>query len=462
MRHHDNDRRSARQRVTAIGLGLLVGLGATGTAGAGLAAANDLCGSLQSIVVPGGEVLCTHGDDRHLLDLAAAVLADEVLDGADDALEAVSDAIDAPSLATALDAPVLGALGSTSVSPAPRGEDEAVAAAEQRSNRVDAAVPSLPPLCLGDGTDGARVQVVAVDVRGSGVAPASDADLRRWAGQVEWTFVTSAERDGGSRNVRWATRGADGGCELAIARLTVDPADVDGFQATVTTLAEAGFARPDHKYLAFVADDAMCGLGTVPLDDTAGFDNAANHRVGYSRIDAPCWDSADTGWYSVAAHELSHNLGAVQASAPHSNGSHHCTDEWDLMCYAEGEQDVTVACRDDVRETEGEGDHNNRLLDCGGDDYFNAADDVTGYLGQHWNIAHAQHLHGAPQPPAEPEPAPKQAEPAPQDPEEEDEDEAQLLPTLLPPPGPTAAPASRLATAVLDWLLELVTALGRA
>ena len=43
-----------------------------------------------------------------------------------------------------------------------------------------------------------------------------------------------------------------------------------------------------------------------------------------------CW--VDT----VAAHELLHTLGAVQASAPNATDYGHCTDEWDVMCYRDG------------------------------------------------------------------------------------------------------------------------------
>ena len=49
--------------------------------------------------------------------------------------------------------------------------------------------------------------------------------------------------------------------------------------------------------------------------------------------DAPAqsWQPA-----SVALHEVTHTLGAVQNGAPHSSKAGHCTDEWDIMCYADG------------------------------------------------------------------------------------------------------------------------------
>ena len=71
-------------------------------------------------------------------------------------------------------------------------------------------------------------------------------------------------------------------------------------------------------------------------------------------------------------HEMAHNLGAVQGDAPNSTGnpggiaSGHCTDEWDVMCYADGgprERD-DLPVRDAVRTV-------TETFDCGGDDYFN-------------------------------------------------------------------------------------------
>src|SRR4029453_2380371 len=35
----------------------------------------------------------------------------------------------------------------------------------------------------------------------------------------------------------------------------------------------------------------------------------------------------------TAIHEISHNLGAVQRSAPHHSASWHCIDEADILCY---------------------------------------------------------------------------------------------------------------------------------
>jgi hypothetical protein len=86
-------------------------------------------------------------------------------------------------------------------------------------------------------------------------------------------------------------------------------------------------------------------------------------------------------------HEITHNLGAVQGSAPNSTGevggvaAGHCVDEQDIMCYADGGPNnamrlVCPALSGSVTET----------YDCGGDDYFNATPPVGSWLASHWNL----------------------------------------------------------------------------
>ncbi len=296
------------------------------------------CGGLEEIELPDGQVLCTHGPDE--------------------------------GLATAdTDQPYAGAPNSP--------------------------LPTAPVQCYDDGRSGARVEVLSLSADGTA---AGTADIRRWVGQVEWTFNQSAARDGGRRHVRWVTQAAaGGGCQVAVTPVQVPPEALVDFPSTVSTLAELGYTRSDRKYLLFTAtSQGLCGIGTAPNDDRASADNRSNVAVGYARVDSDCWATADTGHYSVAAHELTHTLGAVQASAPHVTTNRHCTDEWDLMCYDDGSgQGTTVRCEDDYDTSVAEADLNNRLLDCGRDDYFNAGR-PTGYLADHWNVAASIFLSTAP------------------------------------------------------------------
>jgi hypothetical protein len=94
-------------------------------------------------------------------------------------------------------------------------------------------------------------------------------------------------------------------------------------------------------------------------------------------------------------HEITHNLGAVQGSAPHSTGlvggvpAGHCFDEQDVMCYRDGgpNNTMTTTCpwrTGEVQET----------YDCGGDDYFSATPAPGSWLADHWNVYNSDFLGG--------------------------------------------------------------------
>ena len=68
--------------------------------------------------------------------------------------------------------------------------------------------------------------------------------------------------------------------------------------------------------MMFADANAFCGIGSL-YDDASrtGNDNDGRY-ASYSRIDANCWSSRSS---SVPAHELTHNLGGVLATAPACN-----------------------------------------------------------------------------------------------------------------------------------------------
>src|SRR5207248_4842237 len=95
-------------------------------------------------------------------------------------------------------------------------------------------------------------------------------------------------------------------------------------------------------------------------------------------------------------HELGHNLGAVNDSAPNSSKAGHCLDEYDVMCYNDsGGLKTHVVCTDRAHD---------QRLDCNHDDYYNTNPSPGSYLTNHWNVADNQFLiHGdttSPPPPA--------------------------------------------------------------
>lgn len=229
------------------------------------------------------------------------------------------------------------------------------------------------PSCSGDGADGKRVQPLYVreettPSRYSTVLPL----LLNEVANVDDVFAVSAQRTGGVRRVRWV----HSGCVPVIAEVVVPAGTLASFSLTINALAGLGFDDPNRKYLAFTEASVLCGIGTY-YTDRRPTDNANDgYRASYARVDTRCWAGGDI---SVAAHELTHNLGGVLPTAPHGTSSGHCWDDNDLMCYADGSGAVLQAtCADPTLE---------RLLDCNGDDYFNTAPASGSWLAQNWNTA---------------------------------------------------------------------------
>jgi hypothetical protein len=126
------------------------------------------------------------------------------------------------------------------------------------------------------------------------------------------------------------------------------------------------------------------GQGELWGDDSPGAGNLANG----GELNAVAYGSGATYFSSnnqatgdiVPLHEITHMLGGVQDSAPHSTRAGHCFDEYDVECYADGGTygqpgNMTYAC----------GSSSNQVYDCGGDDYFSASPGGGSYLATKWN-----------------------------------------------------------------------------
>ena len=229
------------------------------------------------------------------------------------------------------------------------------------------------PSCSGDGTDGKRVQPLYVreestPSRYSSVLPL----LLNEVANVDDVFAVSAQRTGGVRRVRWV----HAGCVPVLPEVVLPAGSLGSFGSTISALQAAGYADPDRKYLAFTDASTLCGIGTYYTDSRPAANANDGYRASYARVDARCWSG---GGISVAAHELTHNLGGVLPTAPHVTSLGHCWDDNDLMCYDDGSgSPLQTVCADAAAE---------RLLDCNGDDYFNTAPAADTWLAQNWNTA---------------------------------------------------------------------------
>jgi hypothetical protein len=129
----------------------------------------------------------------------------------------------------------------------------------------------------------------------------------------------------------------------------------------------AGYTRTDRKYLEFVDANVYCGIGGFAGDTTprATPTGPTTARSTHARTTA-------AGSPGVAAHELGHNLGAVNNNAPNAS-ARRALHRRVRRHVLQGRADTVLrtACADQA--------HDNRL-DCNHDDYYNTNPPAGSYL----------------------------------------------------------------------------------
>lgn len=188
-----------------------------------------------------------------------------------------------------------------------------------------------------------------------------------------------ARRVSGTSRARFKVL-CDGSGEVTISSTVfqMDKANASA-NAIISALQGAGHANPTAKYIVFYDDCVdLCssgGQGTIRSDDRASSDNANNSGLSYAidyadlLMDGPAW--------ATILHEVTHNMGGVQLSAPNTTGAYHCNDGNDVMCYDDGGSSSSYSENACLQ----------LALDCDGDDYFSPAPVAGSYLSNHWNIA---------------------------------------------------------------------------
>lgn len=229
--------------------------------------------------------------------------------------------------------------------------------------------------CEGDGRTGKRVQVVYTHEFGT---PSRYAEflgsIRVWSAGIDAIYDASAAETGGSRHVRYVTTPS---CRVDVAEVQVPEDALTTFRRTIDALQTLGYNRTDRKYLIFSDADVYCGISTYIADKRAGLGNRNNGGPAYGRVDAGCWSA------TMAAHQLTHTLGAGLRGSPNSTGGGSCTDDYDLLC---GPDRSGAALRTVCPKK-----HETRL-DCGHDDYFSTNPKPKSYLAENWNVAQSEFL----------------------------------------------------------------------
>ena len=243
---------------------------------------------------------------------------------------------------------------------------------------------TLPPfVCDGNGTDAYRVE--ALFVRATDTPDRYDvveSTLYHVLRQIDQNLNASALETGGSQHIRFV---ADSSCRPIITRVALSPGGDDSFSAMLSELRPMGFNRTDRKYFVFADSGVYCGVAELRDDESASAVPGANKNNGnlqvpglVARIDRACWNPV------AGIHELAHTLGGAQLGAPNATANHHCTDEWDALCYADAAGVVVqTVCPDTAHQL---------LLDCNHDDYFSTSPPPGSYLATNWNTSRSAFL----------------------------------------------------------------------
>lgn len=173
----------------------------------------------------------------------------------------------------------------------------------------------------------------------------------------------------------------------------------DPMWTIIGDLDALGYNLTSKKYVVWWDGNPhpyACGEGTFANDERADPSvNSNNIGPDYAVVYKPQGTSTFCGWTTVL-HEMGHTLGSVMHGAPHSTVNWHCSDENDIMCYADGPGvTITTACAGSYE-----------YFDCNKDDYFSAAPASGSYLATHWNTYRSSWLESAPASSSTPPPSP--------------------------------------------------------
>lgn len=247
------------------------------------------------------------------------------------------------------------------------------------------ASPAAP--CPDGGVSGKRIEVLyAVPQDRTNNFAASVPSIQTAVNDAD-SFLDQSTPGVGGQHYRWL---CENGVDLTVRNVTLVPIGADGaftygdmtssLQNQVALgLGPTNFLSSDRIYLVFVDQISGAypfgGQGDIRNDDTP-------NPAGNLNQTGPHYSLINGFSGFVAEHEIGHNIGAVQLSAPHSSGAWHCFEENDAMCYNDGGSyfssgGALVFNCPALPSTQ---------FDCGQDDYYNTPTS-SGYLSTHWNVS---------------------------------------------------------------------------
>jgi hypothetical protein len=155
-------------------------------------------------------------------------------------------------------------------------------------------------------------------------------------------------------------------------------------------LAPAGGARNVFILADGMSSNGVYGIGEVYDNPNFGTDapgpsniHNAGGLTGIMFVTTSTTANA-SGWQpTVMLHEMTHNLGGVQLSAPNSTSYAHCTDGEDVMCYDDTSPEAAAYNPNVCPYVNGAIP---QTYDCGHNDYYNPDPAAGSYLATHWNV----------------------------------------------------------------------------
>jgi hypothetical protein len=168
----------------------------------------------------------------------------------------------------------------------------------------------------------------------------------------------------------------------------------DEFDAIASDV-HAALSAPSGARDVFVVADGLStgsiyGIGQIYDDPSFGTDQPGPSNphnfgglTGIMYV-LPSTTPNPAGSYpTVMLHEITHNLGGVQESAPHMTTFAHCTDGEDVMCYRDGSPEEVNY---DGNVCPMAGGVIPQTYDCGHNDYYNPDPAPGSYLATQWNV----------------------------------------------------------------------------